>query len=173
MCQSMIDSGREKLGRRTTADDSTGSIVAMPGGPRSIRSPTGTWLGGADHPPGDGLWWRCSAPFAFWATMGRMVTDAPFLPDPRNLVSTRRRFGPFGPAYRIDTILRVLDNGDTVFQVSVPHPVGDDEVVERRFSEVLADPEEGGCTRSRSTSWSRRHASIIRRAPPPRLSRRS
>jgi hypothetical protein len=64
-----------------------------------------------------------------------------FLPEPRSLVSTWRTFGPFGPAYRIDEILRILDNGDTVFQVTVPHPVGEDEVVERRFSEVLADPE--------------------------------
>lgn len=73
-----------------------------------------------------------------------MVSDAaPFLPDPRALLSTWRRFGPFGPAYRIDAIVRVLDNGDTVFRVSVPHPVGDDEVTERRYSEVLTDPEEG------------------------------
>ncbi len=65
-----------------------------------------------------------------------------FLPDPRHLVSTWRRFGAFGPVYRIDGIVRTLDNGDTLFQVSVPGPRGD-ETVERRFSEVLADPEEG------------------------------
>ncbi|MCB9691039.1 MAG: DUF5397 family protein [Alphaproteobacteria bacterium] len=64
-----------------------------------------------------------------------------FLPEPRSLVATWRTFGPFGPAYRIERIARVLDNGDTVFQITVPHPVGEDEVVERRFSEVLADPE--------------------------------
>lgn len=73
-----------------------------------------------------------------------MVSEPPpFLPDPRSLVSSWRRFGPFGPAYRIDAVVRVLDNGDTLFRVSVPHPVGGDEVVERRFSEVLTDPEEG------------------------------
>ncbi len=66
---------------------------------------------------------------------------ATFLPEPRMLVSTWRTFGPFGPSYRIDEILRVLDNGDTVFQVSVPRPIGEDDVVERRFSEVLAGPE--------------------------------
>lgn len=64
-----------------------------------------------------------------------------FLPEPLSLVSTWRTFGPFGPAYRIDQVLRVLDDGNTVFQVTVPHPVGEDEVIERRFSEVLADPE--------------------------------
>ncbi len=66
---------------------------------------------------------------------------ASFLPEPHSLVATWRTFGPFGPTYRIDRILRVLDNGDTVFQVCVPRPTGEDEVVERRFSEVLADPE--------------------------------
>lgn len=66
---------------------------------------------------------------------------AAFLPEPKSLLTTWRRFGPFGPAYRIDEIVRVQDNGDTVFLVSVPHPVGEDEVVERRFSEVITDPE--------------------------------
>jgi hypothetical protein len=72
-----------------------------------------------------------------------MSTDgSTFLPDPKRLVSTWRRFGAFGPAYRIDRIVRTLDNGDTLYDVSVPGPRGD-ETVERRFSEVLADPEEG------------------------------
>lgn len=74
--------------------------------------------------------------------MSQLAHDlTPFLPEPHSLVSTWRTFGPFGPAYRIDEILRVPDNGDAVFLVTVPHPTGDDEVVERRLSEVLADPE--------------------------------
>lgn len=66
-----------------------------------------------------------------------------FLPEPRELVSTWRRFGAFGPAYRIDAVERVLEDGDAVFRISIPSPVGDDEVTERRYSELLADPEEG------------------------------
>ncbi|MEQ1566087.1 MAG: DUF5397 family protein [Myxococcota bacterium] len=65
---------------------------------------------------------------------------APFLPSPESLVSTWRRFGEFGPIYRIDAVDRVLENGDTVFRVSIPGP-RDEEVVERRYSEILADPE--------------------------------
>ena len=64
-----------------------------------------------------------------------------FLPQPDALLDTWRTLGPFGPAYRIVEILRVIDNGDTVFLVSVPRPVDEDEVFERRYSEVLADPE--------------------------------
>jgi hypothetical protein len=71
-----------------------------------------------------------------------MTASPSFLPDPRSLVSTWRRFGPYGPAYRIDAIVRSLDNGDTLFRVSVPNPLGED-ITERLFSEVLTDPEEG------------------------------
>jgi hypothetical protein len=65
---------------------------------------------------------------------------APYLPSPESLVSTWRRFGEFGPAYRIDAIEHVLDTGETVYRVSVPGP-RDGEVLARRYSEVLADPE--------------------------------
>ena len=68
---------------------------------------------------------------------------ASFLPEPTSLVSTWRRFGSFGPVYRIDAIVRVLDNGDTVYRVVVPAPVGDDDETERLYSEILSDPEEG------------------------------
>lgn len=65
-----------------------------------------------------------------------------FLPDPKSLVSTWRRFGVFGPPYRIDGIVELPEDGDALFRVVVPGPRGD-EIVERRFSEVLADPTEG------------------------------
>lgn len=64
-----------------------------------------------------------------------------FLPRPEALLQTWRTLGPFGPAYRIVEVLRILDNGDTVFLVSVPRPVGEDETFERLFSEVQSDPE--------------------------------
>jgi hypothetical protein len=101
------------------------------------------WAGITDFAPT-----FCSAGDRF----GQRVTPVPevgmsaepmaFLPDPRSLVDTWRRFGPFGPVYRIVAIAGVLENGDTLFQVAVPGPRGD-ELTERRYSEVLADPEEG------------------------------
>ena len=64
-----------------------------------------------------------------------------FLPRPDALLHTWRKLGPLGPAYHIAEALRVLDNGDTVFLVSMPRPVGDDARFERLFSEILSDPE--------------------------------
>ncbi len=71
-----------------------------------------------------------------------MNANPSFLPEPESLVSIWRRFGTYGPPYRIDAVVGRLENGDTVFRVTVPHPVGEDENVERRFSQILADPEE-------------------------------
>ena len=71
-----------------------------------------------------------------------MSNSPSFLPEPTALVNTWRRFGAYGPAYRIDAIVKSLSNGDTLFRVSVPNPLGED-VTERLFSEILTDPEEG------------------------------
>ncbi len=64
-----------------------------------------------------------------------------FLPTPEALVSTWRTLGPFGPAYRVDEVVSELENGDTLFRVSVPRPIGKDEEFERKYSEILVDPE--------------------------------
>jgi len=58
--------------------------------------------------------------------------------DARSLVGTWRRFGPFGPVYRIDRVVGV-PNGEPVFVVAVIGPQ-DEETVERLLAEVRADP---------------------------------
>lgn len=63
----------------------------------------------------------------------------PKLPAPQDLVGTFRRFGPFGPAYKITAVLEPLRGGDALLQAEV---VETGEQIQRRYSFALQDPEE-------------------------------
>ncbi|PPD42358.1 MAG: hypothetical protein CTY15_12320 [Methylocystis sp.] len=64
---------------------------------------------------------------------------ASFIPDPRELVGTFRRFGPFGPAYEIIGLGNEEPLGDRWMKVRV---IESGEVVDYKFSDILDDPKE-------------------------------
>lgn len=65
------------------------------------------------------------------------------LPDPQALIGTFRRFGAFGPAYEIIGIGGEEPRGDCWMKVRV---VESGEVVDYKFSDILDDPKERGCS---------------------------
>jgi hypothetical protein len=67
----------------------------------------------------------------------RVLSDT--LPGPQDLVGTFRRFGPFGPAYKITGVLEVLKDGEALLQAEV---VETGEKIQRRYSFTLQDPED-------------------------------
>jgi hypothetical protein len=71
--------------------------------------------------------------------MSAQSEKRPALPAPDELVGTFRRFGPFGPAYKITGVLEPLSEGDAMLQAEV---VETGEKIQRRYSFTLQDPEE-------------------------------
>jgi hypothetical protein len=49
-----------------------------------------------------------------------------------------KSFGPFGPKYEVGRILRRLDDGDSMFEVTM---VETGETAEYRLTDILEDPE--------------------------------
>jgi hypothetical protein len=61
------------------------------------------------------------------------------LPDPRTLVGTFRRFGPFGPPYEIIGIGAEEPRGDRWMRIRV---LESGELIDYKFSDILDDPKE-------------------------------
>jgi hypothetical protein len=61
------------------------------------------------------------------------------LPDPRALVGTFRRFGPFGPPYEIIGIGAEEPRGDRWMRIRV---LESGELIDYKFSDILDDPKE-------------------------------
>ncbi len=71
--------------------------------------------------------------------MQTQLTELNSLPAPHDLVGTFRRFGPFGPTYKITEVLECLKDGEAILQAEV---VETGEKIQRRYSFTLQDPEE-------------------------------
>lgn len=57
--------------------------------------------------------------------------------DVRFLKGTCRSFGDIGPVYQIGDIVRILDDGDCLMEITL---VESSEVIEYRLSNILKDP---------------------------------
>lgn len=57
--------------------------------------------------------------------------------DVKYLKGTCRSFGNIGPAYQIGDIVRILDDGDCLMEITL---VESNEVIEYLLSNILKDP---------------------------------
>ncbi|RVU17424.1 DUF5397 family protein [Methylobacterium oryzihabitans] len=60
-------------------------------------------------------------------------------PQPRSLIGTWRRFGPFGPVYEIVAIGGTTSQGHATMRVRV---IETGEEIEYRLADILDDPRE-------------------------------
>lgn len=67
---------------------------------------------------------------------------AAFLPKPQSLVGAFRRFGETGPVYEVLQVLHQLPDGDFLMKIQVQGPEEIAEVLERKYSLIIRDPEE-------------------------------
>lgn len=64
------------------------------------------------------------------------LTDRPGILSAQELVGTFRRFGPTGPAYKIESVGAVTVDGDVMLRISVPES---GEKLDYRFSRAVLD----------------------------------
>ncbi len=64
------------------------------------------------------------------------LTDRPGILTARELIGTFRRFGPTGPAYKIEAVGAATDDGDVMLRVTLPES---GEAFDYRFSRAVLD----------------------------------
>jgi len=59
--------------------------------------------------------------------------------EPADLIGSFRRFGPVGPVYQVNKVLRAEPNGDTVMEILL---IETGETAEYGYTDILDDPKE-------------------------------
>lgn len=67
----------------------------------------------------------------------QVVAQAQNSPPPPTHVGEVRCFGEYGPKYQVERVLRLLDGGETLFEIAF---IESGETMEYPLSEVLDDP---------------------------------